>query len=102
MKSVETRKKTVTDKVWHDLVGPPPDFSPQTKLPQNKAVLRRHLALRNQMLKENLFVLELVDHIWAPARIYIVSERLCKLRIKVVIEKFIGYKHHTFSGGRNC
>ena len=59
------------------------------------------------MPRENLFVLvnilyeELVDQIWAPSRIFTVTEKLCKIRIKEVIEKFIGYKHHNFSGGRD-
>ena len=45
---------------------------------------------------------EVVTGIWVPARIFTVTERVCKFRIKVVIDKFIKYKHHTFSGGREC
>ena len=35
-------------------------------------------------------------------RIFTVSERSAKYRIKILIEKFIGFKHHTFSGRREC
>ena len=46
--TMETRKKTNTDKVWHELVGSPIGWFPKTKLPQNRAVLRRFMSLREQ------------------------------------------------------
>ena len=106
--TMDTRKKTKTDKVWHELVGSPIEWFPKTKLPQNRAVLRRFMALREKHPKEKLCILvnkiyeEMIVETWTPARIFTVSEMLCKIRIKTVIEKFLGFKHHTFSSGRDC
>ena len=106
--AMNIRKKSKTDQVWHSIVGPPLDFFPASKLPQNKAVLRRYLALREKFPKEKQFFLvnklydEIVNVTWVPARIPTVSEKLAKLRIRKVIDKFMGLKHHTFSGEREC
>ena len=44
-KPVVSKRSTPTNKTWHSLVGTPIHFFPKTKLPQNKALLRRFLAL---------------------------------------------------------
>ena len=103
-----TRKKSKTDSLWHSFVGPPLDHFPVSKLPQNVAVLRRFLRLRETFPKVKQFVLvyklydEMLNGIWIPARIPTVSEMLCKIRIKKLIEKFKDLKHFTFTGGREC
>ena len=106
--AMDIRKKSKTDQVWHSIVGPPLDFFPASKLPQNKAVLRRYLALREKFPKEKLFFLvnmpydEIVSVTWVPARIPTVSVKLAKLRIRKVIDRFMVLKHHTFRGEREC
>ena len=52
-----TRNKSKTDTLWHSFVGPPLDHFPVSKLPQNVAVLRRFLRLRETFPKVNQFVL---------------------------------------------
>ena len=37
--AMDTRKKSKTYQVWNSIVGPPLDFFPASKLPQNKAVI---------------------------------------------------------------
>ena len=79
-------KISKTSKVYHDLVGTPIDFFPQSKLPQNKVVLQRYLSLREKCPKEKLYMLvntlynELVTDIWKPARIFTMNEGQCKTK----------------------
>ena len=47
--SAGTRRRSRDVQFWKDLVGPPIEFFPQTKLPQNKVVLQRYLSLRKEL-----------------------------------------------------
>ena len=47
--SVVTRKRSRGVQFWKDVVGPPMEFFPRTKLPQNKAVIQRYLSLRREL-----------------------------------------------------
>ena len=101
----DTRSKT--DKFWHSVVGLPIEFFPPSKLPQNRAVIRRYLAMREKIPKAKQYILvnqlyeEVVNVTWVPARIPTVSEKLCKNRIKNVIDRFLGLKHHCLSDKRD-
>ena len=61
--SVVTRKRSRGVQFWKDVVGPPMEFFPRTKLPQNKAVIQR------QELPPNARICEIVK----PARIIFLS-----------------------------
>ena len=80
--TIETRKKTKTTQVWHKRLGPQLEEFPRFKLPQNKTVLRRYLALREKHPKEKLCLLvnilydEILKKTWIPARIFTVIEGL--------------------------
>ena len=101
-------KISKTSKVYHDLVGTPIDFFPQSKLPQNKVVLQRYLSLREKSPTEMLYMLvntlynELVTDIWKPARIFTMNEGQCKKKINYVIQKFTWLKKHPYKGSQAC
>ena len=105
--TISTRIKTHTNKVCHSLLGTPIQHFNRAKLPQNKAVLRRYLALREERPKEKVDSLvtilyeQMITGIWVPARIFTVSEKSAKNKIKLVINKFLGFKH-ALSGSREC
>ena len=45
---------------------------------------------------------ELVTGIWQPARIFTVTEKDCKKRIKAVIQKYNDFKNHPYKGSQDC
>ena len=108
--SIGTRgaKKSKTSQVYNDLVGNPIEFLPKSKLPQNKVVLQRYISLREKFPKQNINMLvdilysELVTGIWQPARIFTVTEKDCKKRIKAVIQKYNDFKNHPYKGSQDC
>ena len=101
-------KKSKTRQIYADLVGPPIDLFPPTKLPQNKVVLQRYLALREKHPKEKISALvnilhnEIVTGIWVPARIFTEPDKLCKQLIQNVIFKFNKFKTSPFKGDNEC
>ena len=104
--SAGTRRRSRDVQFWKDLVGPPIEFFPQTKLPQNKVVLQRYLSLRKELPAcekvsslVNIIYTELVTEVWKPARIFTDSERKCKKAITAVIKTFTKLPHRKVKGG---
>ena len=96
--AIKTRKNFQDSKVWNDLAGIPIDLFPLTKLPKNKVVLQRYLSLRREFPKKKTFLLVNILHsevkeIWKAARIPTLSDKLCKMKIRELIDKFIAFKH---------
>ena len=96
--AIKTRKNFQDSKVWNDLAGIPIDFFPLTKLPKNRVVLQRYLSLRRAFPKKQTFLLvntlhSEVKEIWKAARIPTLSDKLCKKKIRGLIDKFIAIKH---------
>ena len=58
--TISTRNKSHTNKVCASLLGAPIPHFNTTKLPQNKAVLRRYTALREEMPKEKMYNLIII------------------------------------------
>ena len=103
-----TRPKSKTKQIYTDLVGPPIDLFPKTKLPQNKIVLQRYQSLRNQYPKKKICDLvsilydEIVTGVWVPARVFTEPKKLCKQIIQNVIKKFNKFKTFQFKGAMEC
>ena len=100
-----TRKRSRDVQIWKDLVGPPLEFFPPTKLPQNKVVLQRYLCLRKEhppcervSSLVNIIYTELVTEVWKPARIFTDSEKKCKKAITAVIKTFTKLPHRKLKG----
>ena len=96
--AIKTRKNFKDSKVWNDLAGVPIDLFPLTKLPKNKVVLQRYLSLRREFPKKKTFLMVNLLHsevkeIWKAARIPTLSDKLCKMKIRELIDKFIALKH---------
>lgn len=104
--SVVTRRRSRDVQFWKDIVGPPVEFFPRTKLPQNKVVIQRYLSLRqelppNEKISDIVHIIytELVTEVWKPARIFTDNEKKCKKIILAVIKKFIKVQNNKTKGG---
>ena len=104
--SVVTRRRSRDVQYWKDVVGPPMEFFPRTKLPQNKAVIQRYFSLRQELPPTqricdivNIIYTELVTEVWKPARIFTDKEYKCKRIITAVIKKFLKVQKNKTKGG---
>ena len=75
--------RSKSEKFWSSIVGSPLDFLPPSKLPQNKAVIRRYIAMgkelppkTKQYILVDMLYKEVVNGTWVPARIPTVSVRI--------------------------
>ena len=93
-KNVKTRKAALLRHRKDDMVGPSITFFPFTKLPKNRVVIQRYFWYReeNKSMKTESIAHkiseELVELLWKPSGLPVVSRRICKGKVLNVIRKY--------------
>ena len=98
VKHAKSKKTALPRRRKDDMVGPSISFFPFTKLPKNRVVLQRYFWYREQdkSMKTKRMAHkiseELVDLLWKPSGLPVVSSRICRGRVVSVIQKYTKFK----------